>query len=251
MTLLAVERMKLFTTRSPWWCMIVALALTVGFGALYAATLPAEFTFDVAATQSGGQLGMMVIMVLAALAVTTEYRFGTIKATFQAAPNRTAVMLAKSTVVTALAFVVGEIAAFAAWGVSYLISGNEVLALDTSQEWVQLTGLGLVYAGAALYALAVGMLVRQSAGAISLVLVWALLVESLVQLLPRVGNDLYDWMPFAAATRFLMQSGGAETSMSSQLPEPPIGPWASLVYFLAIGVVLLVLGIVTVRQRDA
>ncbi|SFT62417.1 ABC-2 type transport system permease protein [Actinopolyspora lacussalsi subsp. righensis] len=250
MTLLAVERMKLFTTRSPWWCLAVALALTVGFGALFAATAPESLTVNVGASQVGGQLGMMVVMVLAALAVTTEYRFGTIKATFQAVPNRNAVMLAKSTVVAALAFVIGELSAFAAWGVSYLIAGNEVMALDAGHEWRNVAGLGLVYAGAALYALAVGMLVRQSAGAISLVLVWALLVESLVQLIPRVGDDIYDWMPFAAANRFL-QDGGSTAPMTTQMPEPPIGPWASLVYFLAIGIVLLVVGMVTVRQRDA
>ncbi|SDJ85903.1 ABC-2 type transport system permease protein [Actinopolyspora mzabensis] len=249
MTLLAIERMKLFTTRSPWWCMFAALLLTVGLGVLYAATAPAEFTV-VGATQSGGQLGMMVIMVLAALAVTTEYRFGTIKATFQAVPNRTAVMLAKSGVVAALAFVIGEIAAFLAWGVSYLITGGETLVLDAGHEWRNVAGLGLVYAGAALYALAVGMLVRQSAGAISLVIVWALLVESLVGLLPRVGDDIFDWMPFAAANQFL-QGGAPQTPMTSQMPEAPIGPWASLVYFLAVGVALLVIALITVRKRDA
>ncbi|MGJ7907716.1 hypothetical protein ACOQFL_14705 [Actinopolyspora sp. H202] len=250
MTLLAIERMKLFTTRSPWWCMFAALMLTVGFGALFAATAPEEITVNVGATQSGGQLGMMVVMVLAALAVTTEYRFGTIKATFQAVPNRTAVMLAKSGVVAALAFVIGEISAFLAWGVSYLITGGEALALDAGHEWRNVAGLGLVYAGAALYALAVGMLVRQSAGAISLVIVWALLVESLVQLLPRVGDDIFDWMPFAAANRFL-QGGGPQTPMAPQMPEPPIGPWASLVYFFAVGVALLVVALITVRKRDA
>ena len=29
MTLLAVERIKLFTTRSPWWCALLTLVLTI------------------------------------------------------------------------------------------------------------------------------------------------------------------------------------------------------------------------------
>jgi ABC-2 type transport system permease protein len=34
MTLLAVERIKLFTTRSPWWCALITLVLTIGFAGL-------------------------------------------------------------------------------------------------------------------------------------------------------------------------------------------------------------------------
>jgi len=40
-------------------------------------------------------LGLLVIMVMAALAVTNEYRFGIIRTNFQAAPHRSAVILAK------------------------------------------------------------------------------------------------------------------------------------------------------------
>ena len=36
MTLLAVERIKLFTTRSPMWCTLAALVVTIGFAALIA-----------------------------------------------------------------------------------------------------------------------------------------------------------------------------------------------------------------------
>ena len=75
MTLLAVERIKLFTTRSPWWCAAIAIVLTAGFSALIAGASPAGETIDVATTQAGSQFGVAVIMVLAALSVTTEYRF--------------------------------------------------------------------------------------------------------------------------------------------------------------------------------
>src|SRR5690625_4977373 len=110
MNLLAVERIKLFSTRSPWWCMVVALALTVGFSALLASLY--EGTMSITATQSGSQLGLMVVMVLAALSVTTEYRFGTIRSTFLAVPGRTPALLAKTAVVGILALLIGEVAAF-------------------------------------------------------------------------------------------------------------------------------------------
>lgn len=40
MTLLAVERIKLFTTRSPWWCALITLAVVVGFAAIFAGAAP-------------------------------------------------------------------------------------------------------------------------------------------------------------------------------------------------------------------
>ena len=73
MTLLAVERLKLFTTRSPWWCALITLVLTIGFAALITANADdRDFAPTVASTQFGYGLGMAVIMVLAALSVTTD-----------------------------------------------------------------------------------------------------------------------------------------------------------------------------------
>src|SRR5213593_804377 len=86
MSVIAVERIKLFSTRSPWWCMIVAAVLTVGFAALTTGFLKGaeEQQATIFITQPGAQLSQMVMMVMAALAVTTEYRFGTIRTSFQA-----------------------------------------------------------------------------------------------------------------------------------------------------------------------
>src|SRR3990170_1820120 len=99
MSVITVERIKLFSTRSPWWCMVVAAEVTIGL------------------TQGGAQLSQMVMMVMAALAVTTEYRFGTIRTSFQAVPQRAALLLGKTAVVAGLSAVVGLVASFGAWGI--------------------------------------------------------------------------------------------------------------------------------------
>ena len=69
-----------------------------------------------AMTQFGVGLGQMVIMVMAALAVTTEYRFGTIRTSFQAVPQRAALLLNKTIVVATLAAVVGLVASLGLLG---------------------------------------------------------------------------------------------------------------------------------------
>ena len=88
MTLLAVERIKLFSTRSPYWCSALALVLGVGLTAIFAAATDGPVPLGL--TQIGSsQLAIAVVLVMAALAVTTEYRFNTIRSTFLAVPNRT------------------------------------------------------------------------------------------------------------------------------------------------------------------
>ncbi|MFD6072728.1 ABC transporter permease [Amycolatopsis lurida] len=243
MTLLAVERIKLFTTRSPWWCALAALAVVIGFAAIISGAAPEGELTDVSLTQFGYGFGMAVIMVLAALSVTTEYRFSTIRTTFQAVPNRTAALLAKTGVVAALSLVVGEVAAFGAWGLASVMRPED-LALNTAAEWTSVAGVGVVFALASVIAIAVGILIRHSAGAISLVLIYALAVENLIQLIPKIGKDIYDWMPFHVADRFLTGSGPAAA-------EAPLSQAGSLAYFAGFALVLLAISLVVANKRDA
>jgi ABC-2 type transport system permease protein len=243
MTLLAVERIKLFTTRSPWWCALAALAVVIGFAAIVSTAAPAGELTEVSWTQFGYGFGMAVIMVFAALSVTTEYRFSTIRTTFQAVPNRTAALLAKTGVVATLSLVIGEIAAFGAWGLASIMRPED-LALNTAAEWTSVAGVGVVFALASVIAIAVGILIRHSAGAISLVLIYALAVENLVRLIPKIGNDIYEWMPFRVADRFLTGSGPARA-------EAPLSQAGSLAYFAGFALVLLVISLVAANKRDA
>ncbi|HEX3789150.1 MAG TPA: ABC transporter permease [Pseudonocardiaceae bacterium] len=252
MTLLAVERIKLFTTRSPWWCMVLALVLTVGLSVLVTTNANENFPATVATSQAGGQLGLVVIMVMAALAVTTEYRFGTIKASFQAVPNRTALLTAKTVLVGVVAALVGEIIAFVSWAVAYLIKPGPLMALTTGQDWRNVAGTGLVYGFAAVIALAVGILVRQTAGAVAILLVYSLLVENLVALIPKIGTKIQEWMPFNMANNFL--SAGAPPSAGgagSPTTHMPLSPWGSMAYFVGIAIVLLGIALVSANRRDA
>ncbi len=253
MTLLAVERIKLFTTRSPMWCTLIALGVTVGFAALIAG-VDNENPVTVASTQFGYNFGLVVVMVMAALAITTEYRFSTIRATFQAIPNRSAVLLAKTSVVALFAGVIGLVAAFGSLAISKAIKPNADLALNTAFEWRTVAGVGLVYAISAVIAVAVGSLVRHSAGAISILLIYTQLVESLVSLIPKVGDDIQKWMPFNNANKFLTGNPDLTSRPVSEGPgisNAPLSPWAALAYFAGIALVFLITSLVVANKRDA
>lgn len=250
MALLAVERIKLFSTRSVWWCIALALGSSIGFAAMIALVASDDFPLTVATTEMGYNFGLMVVLVLATLAITTEHRFGTIKATFQAAPNRAAVLIAKAVVLGVVGGIVGELVAFGSWGISRAFKPDAPLTIDTPTEWRNVLGIGVVYALGAVLALAVGALVRQTATAVTILLVEALLVENLVVLIPGYGVALQRWMPFEAAHHFL--TGGAEvTGPAGALRHMPFGPWLALGYFTAIVLGLFALAVVVTNRRDA
>ncbi|GHF57448.1 ABC-2 type transport system permease protein [Amycolatopsis bartoniae] len=256
MTLLAVERIKLFTTRSPWWCALIALVVTIGFSALVVGNANDNtFPATVSSTQFGYSFGMAVIMVLAALSVTTEYRFGTIRTTFQAVPHRASALLAKTTVVAVLALVVGELSAFGSWALANVLKPHADLALNSGADWINVAGVGVLYAVAAVIAIAVGILLRHSAGAIALLLIYMLAVENLIRLIPSIGDDIYKWMPFNVAEKFLTGSGatnaGRDAAAGAPLSTSPLDQGWALLYFAGIAAVLLAIAISVAKRRDA
>lgn len=254
MTLLAVERIKLFSTRSPWWCMAMILVLGLTASALFAAFAD---TVTPASSQLGTGLGGWIVMVMAALAVTTEYRFGTIKAAFIATPNRLAVLLSKTAFVTGVAALLGLAVATLSWLVAVALAGAKGdLSLDSGVDWRGTVGYALVYAGYAIIAIGVGMLVRQSAAAISILLVWALVVEQIVGSIFFFAMDVnvWGWLPFQNATNFTTAGDAAATGEAQGAPVIEYafgGPWGSLAYFLGVAVVVWLIGLVATLRRDA
>lgn len=250
MTLLAMERIKLVSTRSPWWCTAAALALVIGMTVMLAAT--ADGPLHIGMTGFFLQFGVMVMLVMAAVSVTTEYRYSTIRTTFQAVPNRTAALLAKTAVVAFVSGLVGVAASFGAWATAWLIRPGPDLAITTGDEWRAVAGAGLVFALAAVLAVAVGIIVRHTAGAVALLLVWALLAESIIGLLPNVGEAIQRWLPFVNANHFL--SAGLIEPGEDGPPIPtdmPFGPWGSLAYLAVLAAGLLVVALVVANRRDA
>jgi len=252
LALLRAERIKLFSTRSPWWCLVLAVVVTMGLSALVAGTVTEDdiATFTPASTQFAGKFGSIIMMVMAVVAVTAEYRYGTIRVTFLALPRRTDALLAKAAVVALLAGLAGEVAAIGCWMLSVALVPGAPLALHYGRDFRVVIGSGLVYAIGAVIAVAVGLLVRHSAGAIATVMIWTLLFENLVPVIPRIGPSVQDWLPFAAGSDFLYDGQPLGIDPARQV-RPPVGPWVSLAYFAAVAAVLLALAVVLARRRDA
>lgn len=253
MGVLAAERIKLTSTRSPWWCSAAIVALGIGIAALLAlvqrtagddpeAGLPA---LDISFATSGVTgFGIMVMMILAALTVTSEYRFGIIRTTFQAVPNRYAVLITKAGLVGVYGAVLCTLVALAAIVVTRVVAGPEnSAALTLDGQWRAVYGIPIYAFLGVVLAVGVGTLVRQSAAAISLIVLWSLLIEPLLGAFGSFGRNVAPFLPFNNINRFL--------SVSEMSGNWHWGVWGSLLYFTAFVAVVFVAALIYADRRDA
>ncbi len=94
-------------------------------------------------------------------------------------------------------------------------------------------------------AVAVGTVVRHMAGAAAIVLVWTLMAEQLLVVIPGVGEAVRPFLPFQAAKQFL--SAGEMPADAGLLDHP----WLALTYFTVTATALLTNSIGVTRRRDA
>ncbi|MEA5366519.1 hypothetical protein VA596_43810 [Amycolatopsis sp., V23-08] len=256
MHLVASERIKLFSIATPWVCGLFAVVALVAPAVLTALTATeSRLPPTVASTQFGYQLAMVAVLLLAGLAVTSEYQSGTIHGTFQAVPSRTPVLVAKAAVAAGYGFVIGEAGAFTAWFAARVLAPEADLALNSPADWTIVAGTGPVFALAAVCGVGAGLLVRHTAGVVALLVVYPLMAENVVTLIPRVGMAIHRWLPLNAVTKFLTGTGeanaGRDGGNATVLSDSPLGQGWALAYFGAFALLLLAAGITKVRRRDA
>ena len=250
MTLLNVERIKLFSTRSPYWCL--ALIVVIGLVITLVSSLVENGQFaSLSSSQQWIGFGQSVVMVMAALAITTEYRFGTIRNTFLAAPRRISVLFAKTLLLALLGAVVGIVVALAAFYLAKALASAPLvpLELSTADDWRQVLGYGPLFAIAGVIAVSVGAILRQSAGAVAILLLWPLLLENLFTLIPTVGENAGPWLPFAAAGKWVAPTSSIGDLFASSGSGPT--PIQGLLVFAGTGLALWIIAAVLLQKRDA
>ncbi|MDP9391486.1 MAG: hypothetical protein M3P89_08900 [Actinomycetota bacterium] len=176
------ESSKLRSLRATWWCTAGYLALVGGVGWLAAAgtdTAP-DSQAAVSAASTGFGVGQSVLVVLGALAVTSDLASGMSVASLTAVPRRTRLLVAKTVVVGAwcalLALVLVPVCALVARTSTAVPGGVAVL------EPAVLRSLGLQVGAAALtgvLAVGLGAVLLSSARAIAAGLVLVVLPPAL------------------------------------------------------------------------
>jgi hypothetical protein len=193
------------------WTLVIMFVLTVGIGLLFAVGLSTQDTLEVPLL-SGGFFGLMFgqicVITLGVLVMTSEYGTGMIRTTFTACPQRGRVLLAKAIVFFTLSFAMTLTAcALTAFLQSSILGGmpapafpDEDLLRDSIENgevvasgghWLGATvGAALYVSLLGLLGLAVGALLRHSAGAITAML--GLVLLPLIAALFMFGEALED-----------------------------------------------------------
>lgn len=171
---LASEWTKIKSVRSTMWTIGILLLLVISIGLLAAfQTTDSDFAdtpYTVPAL-FGLLLGQICVITLGVLVVSSEYGTGMIRTTFTASPRRWRVLAAKFVVFFLLTFLVTAFAiAFVGIVTAALHSGPEARA-TTGAEWARTVLGGSLYVTLlGMLGLAVGSMLRHSAGAITTML---------------------------------------------------------------------------------
>lgn len=248
------ERIKLTSVQSPWWCAAVIVALGLGLAAILGVVAKASMSADDdtvrfyptadAAVSGVTGFGVLVLMILAALSVTSEYRFGVIRSTFQAMPNRGVVLAVKALLIGVLGAILSGVLALAAFYLTKALAGPEAgrdLVLEGT-TWRTIYGTALFALVASILAVGAGALLRQSAGTIAILLLWPMLIESLFGLFGSFGRTVQPFLPFANINYFLGTEQGIDFHW---------GPWGAFLYFVVVALVVFGAAVVVVNRRDA
>jgi hypothetical protein len=204
------EWTKIRSVRSTVWTLGVMFVLVIGIGFLTAFALSGTDFVGMpllAPGLFGLMLGQICVITLGVLVVTSEYGTGMIRTTMTACPKRGRVLIAKSLIFFLLAFVMTTVAcSVTALINSVMLSGQKVPSyvskvdafkgsiengelVASDSQWLGATvGAGLYVALLGLLALAVGALLRHSAGAITTML--GLVLLPLVMALFMLGETL-------------------------------------------------------------
>jgi ABC-2 type transport system permease protein len=232
------------SVRATVWTPVVMVVLVPALAVFVGATRSLQPDDTVlGGSLTGAMLGLLVAGVLGVLAVSGEYSTGLIRHTFVVSPRRVLVLAAKAVVVAVPVFGLALVSCTAAHLVGRgMLDGQGYASGDPMPA---LIGLGVCFSVTSLLGLALGSLIRHSAGAITALAGLVLLPGLLAPLL----GDLQRWLagasPVAVAQKLAQSSDASPEAVGS------LAAWPSL-WSLCGGVAaVLLLAAATLHSRDA
>jgi ABC-2 type transport system permease protein len=245
------ELTKIRSVRSTYWTLFALVIVTIGIGVLAcvgAVSHPVHGPgFD--PTQHsliGLILGQLIIVVLGALTVTSEYSTGMIRTSLSVQPRRGTVLAAKGIVFTLVSLVTGLLASFASFFIGQAILSSKHLNTSLGDPNVlrAVIGGGLFLAVCGMLAFGLGTMLRHTAAAISASIGLLFVLFVLVNFLPQDWQNHVDkWIPFNAGSQIWF----THTDPGAHL----FAPWTGFAVFLGYALIAIAAGTVLFLRRDA
>jgi ABC-type transport system involved in multi-copper enzyme maturation permease subunit len=249
----SAEWVKLRSLRSTYWSLLAAAVLVMGlgvvfalaYGSVYATATPNDkATFDpTTISLSGVWFGQLAVGVLGILTMTAEYASGTIRPSLAAVPRRRTMFLAKTIVFAGVTFLIGEVASLAAFFVGQPILARNAPHASIGDAGVAraLVGSGLYLTVLALFSVALGALLRHTAGAVTAMVALVFAVPTVLGSLPGFWQrSVAPWLPTNAGS----------TLWTVRHAEHTLAPWTGFAVFVGYTAVIAVAALVTFNRRD-
>jgi regulation of enolase protein 1 (concanavalin A-like superfamily) len=187
-------------------------------------------------------VGLLAVVAVSVLFVTSEYRRGMIRTTFAASPRRGRALAAKAVVVAVAAGVVGLVAAVGVLLVADPPGSRPDPSLTDATVLRAVVGTGLLSALVALLALGAGTLLRRSAGAITAVVLLLVAPQVIAGALPLSAAQ---WL------QRVTPAAGFAAQATIRRYDTALGPLAGLAVLAAYAAVAMGLGLLRAGRRDA
>ena len=255
--LLRSEWTKIRSLRSSVAALVLLVVVTIGFTALFVGLTVGQWdeldriqklTYQLDPTRlilgAGFQLSQLAVCVLGVLVIANEYSSGTIRSSLLAVPHRTPMLLAKAAVFAVVVFVVSEVAAFGAFAVGAPILHSKVpVGIGDPGVLGALLGAGLYGAVLGVFSIAIGAIVRHTAGGIAGIIAFVLVLAPLTSLIPgSIGDHVYAYLPTSAGQLMVNARQG---------PDDLLTPWQGFGVMCLWTVALMFLANFLLRRRDA
>lgn len=218
MSVIGSERLKLATTRTTAWLAValigvVTLAAIVHILGFDAAMIDEGTEQRSILTDIGVTMGLVFAGASGSLAITGEFRYGTIRPALLKHPDRSSLLGAKLITQVAIGAVLAAAATSYAAGLcaAFLQARGLSLDLDTMQITQLIAGAALGGAGFAAIGLAIGTIVRNQVPVVVGLLIWMLFIENLL----RAGTpSIARFAPGSLARAIAADGAGALSSPS-------------------------------------
>jgi ABC-2 type transport system permease protein len=247
------EVTKILSVRSTYWTLFALVLVTVGIGALAsggAASHAGEIdraTFDPTQQSLAGlYVSQLVIAVLGALTITSEYSTGMIRTTLTVQPRRVTVFAAKALVFAVVSLITGLVASFGSFFIGQALMSSHHLNVTLGQPSVlrAVVGGALFLTACGMLAYGLGAILRHTAGAITAAIGLLFVLSILVNFLPHSWQEGVDkWMPAIAGSQIWAVKVAPDSHMFSA--------WAGFGVLAVYAAVAIVAGVVVFRGRDA
>lgn len=251
------EWTKLRSVRSTVWTLLLLVVLTLGLTGLITgltmaqwskigAASRAQLTGDPVSAILGASIefGQLTIIVLGVMSITSEYTTGAIRSSLLAVPRRMQMLAAKALMFTMVVFVLAEVVCFVAFFLgSAIMHAHVPVSLSDSNVTRAVLGAGLYLTVLGLFSMAIGGLIRHTAGAIAGVIAFVIVLEPLSTLIPGTwGDHIHDYLPTSA---------GRLVYAIKPVDGQVLPAWGGFAVFGAWTAALLIAWAVMLQLRDA